>query len=125
MADKKKNKILALFFVLLSVALAAIFIFVKESREEDLPEGLKQELSSKLDSSVTFIAGEYEKQKLFDLYMCSEDHSKCVSSAFSTFTSVETHHSMHDMPKLWRTSNHTTALPFDTFRVHPIGTPVL
>lgn len=97
MADKKKNKILALFFVLLSVALAAIFIFVKESREEDLPEELKQELSSKLDSSVTFIAGEYEKQKLFDLYMCSEDHSKCVSSAFSTFTSVETLLSMHDV----------------------------
>lgn len=97
MADKKKNKNLTLFFVLLSVALAAIFIFVKESREEDLPEELKQELSSKLDSSVTFIAGEYEKQKLFKLYMCREDHSKCVSSAFSTFTSVVTLLAMHDV----------------------------
>ena len=71
--------------LLVSLAAALVYIFCLRGRQKNISPDI---ISQKVDYSVSFIVEEYERNKIFETFLCKDDHSECKHQRSSLFISA-------------------------------------
>ena len=71
--------------LLVSLAAALVYIFCLRGRQKNISPDM---ISQKLDYSVSFIVEEYDRNKIFETFLCKDDHSECKHQRSSLFISA-------------------------------------